>query len=139
VLTNKGNGTFTLSQTLTVGNSPNSVAAADVNGDGKVDLISANSGTNTLTVLTNNGSGIFKSNATYVVGISVGGVIAADVNGDSNVDLICHTNNGYANNGLTVLTNNGKGIFELNGATYTLGSGSFPPIATVDVNNDGKC
>ena len=42
-----------------MGSDPLSVVAADVNGDGKVDLISANYGDNTLTVLTNNGSGGF--------------------------------------------------------------------------------
>jgi hypothetical protein len=47
-------GTFLLTSSPSVGTNPVSVAAADVNGDGKVDLISANSGANTLTVLTNN-------------------------------------------------------------------------------------
>jgi len=59
VLTNNGSGLFALSSSPTVGPGPNAVVAADVNGDGKVDLISANFGTNTLTVLTNNGSGGF--------------------------------------------------------------------------------
>ena len=54
--------------TYNVGNQPYSVVAADVNGDGKLDLISANHGGNTLTVLTNNGSGGFGSNATLHVG-----------------------------------------------------------------------
>ena len=67
---------FVLSSTLNVGNGPYSVVAADVNGDGKLDLISANNGDNTLTVLTNNGSGGFVFSATLPVGngpSSVGG------------------------------------------------------------------
>ena len=52
-------GLFVLAASPSVGSGPQSVAAADVNGDGLVDLISANSSTNTLTVLTNNGSGGF--------------------------------------------------------------------------------
>jgi hypothetical protein len=43
--------------TYTVGTGPASVAAANVNGDGYVDLICANESDNTLTVLTNNGLG----------------------------------------------------------------------------------
>ena len=43
MLTNNGSGGFVLAATLSVGSGPDSVVAADVNGDGKVDLISANS------------------------------------------------------------------------------------------------
>jgi len=53
VLTNNGSGGFGAAGTFAVGNSPYFVTAADVNGDGKVDLISANEGDNTLSILTN--------------------------------------------------------------------------------------
>src|ERR1700734_3768181 len=72
---------FTLASTLNVAGGPASVAAADVNGDGKVDLISTGNG-NSLVVYTNNGSGIFVSNASYSVGIAPIFVIATDVNND---------------------------------------------------------
>ena len=55
VLTNGGNGIFGFYATLNVGTGPVSVAAADINGDGKPDLISANNSDSSLTVLTNNG------------------------------------------------------------------------------------
>src|SRR5271154_4379268 len=44
---------FAPAMPLMVGANPYCVAVADVNGDGKVDLVTANSGTNTSTVLTN--------------------------------------------------------------------------------------
>ena len=65
-----------------------SVTAADVNGDGKVDLICANEGDSTLSVLTNNGSGGFVLAAIYPVDSGPSCVVAADVNGDGKVDLI---------------------------------------------------
>ncbi len=141
VLTNNGMGGFDLSATLPVGASassyPDSVAAADVNGDGKPDLISANSNDGTLTVLTNNGNGGFGLNATLAVGLAPASVIAADVNGDGKPDLI----SANANDGtLTVLTNNGHGLFGFN-ATLNVGliSGSSPEnVVAVDVNGDGK-
>jgi formylglycine-generating enzyme required for sulfatase activity len=129
-ITNSG---FVLTSTLTVGSFPVSVVAADVNGDGRVDLICANNGDNTLTVFANNGSGVFGANATLPVGSGPAYVVAADVNGDGKLDLIC-ANNGT--NTLTVLTNNGNGVFGAN-ATLTVGNGPFT-VAAVDVNGDGS-
>ena len=54
VLTNSGGGRFGSNATYIVGNKPLGVTAADVNGDSKLDLISANWTDFTLTVLTNN-------------------------------------------------------------------------------------
>jgi hypothetical protein len=102
VLTNDGSGGFTLSGSYPVGSNPYAVTAADVNGDGWVDLIACNEGNNTLTVLTNNGAGVFGSNATLNVGSGPESLTAADVNGDGRMDLI----SGDWNDGtLTVLTN----------------------------------
>ena len=141
VLTNNGNGGFGLYATLPVGASassyPDSVAVADVNGDGKPDLISANSNNGTLTVLTNNGNGGFGLNATLTVGSGPASVIAADVNGNGKPDLI--SANAYDGT-LTVLTNNGHGLFGFN-ATLNVGlsTNSSPEnVVAVDVNGDGK-
>ena len=128
---------FTLTSSPSVGSTPESVVAADINNDGKVDLISANLSDSTLTVLTNNGNGIFGSNATYSVGSGLNGptsVAAADVNNDGKLDLIC-ANFGNQNT-LTVLTNNGRGGFVI---ASSLIVGSAPQsLAAVDVNGDGK-
>jgi len=141
VFTNNGNGGFGLCATLPVGTSanpwPDSVTVADVNGDGKPDLISANSNDGTLTVLTNNGNGGFGLDATLTVGSGPASVIAADVNGDGKPDLI--SANAYDGT-LTVFTNNGDGSFSLD-ATLNVGlsSGSSPEnVVAVDVNGDGK-
>ena len=110
---------------------PDCVAAADVNGDGRLDLISANYGfrwanpgepggwNNTLTVLTNNGSGGFGSNATLTVGFGPSAVVAADVNGDGKPDLISANE---TDNTLTVLTNDGSGLVSAASATLAVGS-----------------
>ena len=74
-------GNFVLSSSPGVGYRPLYVVAADVNGDGKPDLISANYVDLTLTVLTNNG-GVFGFNATLNLGSFPSCVAAADVNGD---------------------------------------------------------
>lgn len=112
---------------------PISVAAADVNGDGKADLVCANFMNNNLSVLTNKGSGSLGSNATYAVASSPRFVVAADINGDGKPDLICSLSPA---NKIIVLTNNGTGILGSN-AIYTVGDNPTSVVAA-DINVDGK-
>lgn len=124
---------FLLSAALAAGNTPVSVATADVNGDGNSDLISANFNDNTVTVLTNNGDGTFTSVSTNSVGNAPSSVVAADVNGDGKPDL---TVANEFDDTVTVLTNNGDGTFT---AASTNNVGIEPFSATVvDINGDGR-
>jgi len=123
--------TFT-TNTYSVGANPLAFAA-DINGDGRLDIITANNGTNTLTVLTNNGNGGFGFYATLKVGKYPGYVLAVDLNGNGKLELVT-ANNG--DNTLTVLTNNGFGVF---GSNATLNVGSDPQtVSAVDINGAGK-
>src|SRR5947199_255438 len=72
---------------FTPGNGPYSVAAADVNGDGKPDLVVANRNSNTVSVLLANGNGTFQSAANFATGANPGSVAAVDFNGDNKLDL----------------------------------------------------
>ncbi len=104
-----------------------------MNGDGKLDLISANIWSSTLSILTNNGSGGFVLAASPQVGSNPYAVTAADVNGDGKVDLIS-ANRGSST--LTILTNNGSGGFVLAASPSV---GSAPQwVTAADVNGDGK-
>jgi len=133
VLTNDGTGNFAMGYTLTVGAGTRSVAAADVNGDGKIDLISGDMLANTLTVLTNSGNGGFSVSGVYQVGTWPSSVGAADLNGDGIPDLYCPNRN---DNTVSVLTNNGSGGF--------VSAGAFPVdnhpynATAADVNGDGN-
>jgi FG-GAP-like repeat len=130
---------FVLAASPQVGPRPVSVAVADVNGDGRLDLVSANASDNTLTVLTNGGDGSFGSNASLHAATPTC-VVAADVNDDSTPDLIAAD---FHEGTLIVLTNNGRGVF---GSNATLSAGTPLPvpqlrvysIASTDVNGDGK-
>jgi hypothetical protein len=124
-----------LSSSYAVGHAPNCVTAADVNSDGRLDLISANYTDNTLTILTNNGGG-FGSNATLNVGKNPTSVVAADIRGIGKVDLICANYGAGGGKTLTIFTNDGNGIF---GSNATLNAGLGPYFVTVgDLKGIGK-
>lgn len=137
LLTNNGSGGFGLATLLLLTGPTYAAVAADVNGDGKLDLICPNLSAGTLSVFTNNGSGGFKLSVTLTVGSTPNSVVATDINGDHKVDLICLNSGGTANNGsLTVFTNNRSGGFGLN-ATYNAGN-KPTAVTAADINGDGQ-
>ena len=85
------------------GNSPQSVAVADVNGDGKPDLVVANYNYG-VGVLLGNGDGTFRAPLIYSTGGNTPFSVAiADVNGDGKPDLVVANAN---SNDIGVLLNN---------------------------------
>lgn len=111
------------------------VVPADVNGDGKVDLllVATETSSSGVMVMLNNGSGGFGISGYYPVGNTPYAVVAADVNGDGWVDAITPN---HGDNSLTVLTNNGTGIY---GSNTTVHVGSGPEAAAAaDVNGDDR-
>ncbi|CAF2243051.1 unnamed protein product, partial [Rotaria magnacalcarata] len=85
---NIGTGTFAAQTTYSTGIGPVEAAAVDVNGDGKPDIIVANSNSNNIGVLLNTGNGTFAAQKTYLTGAGSGSVVAADVNGVGKLDII---------------------------------------------------
>src|SRR5208283_5223666 len=82
------------------GVAPVSVATGDFNGDGKLDLVTADSGSNTVSILLGNGDGIFQANQDFVVGGGPVSVLARDLNGDGTLDLAVSN---YGSNSVSVL------------------------------------
>ena len=124
---------FKLSTSPDVSGDPNMVAVADVNGDGKKDLICVQYFGPSVTVLTNNGSNNFILSGMYSVGNLPYAVVAADVNRDGKMDIIT-ANSASGDNSLSVLTNNGSGGFVLSG-TYSVGTEPIW-VTAADVNGD---
>src|SRR5262249_23262064 len=108
VLLNNGSGAFAAKVDYPTGVHPLSVAAADLNGDGKPALAVANFCSDNVSVLLNNGSGTFAAKVDYATGSLPLSVAAADLNGDGKPDLAV-ANQG--SNTLSVMFNNGNGTF----------------------------
>jgi len=129
ILLGYGDGTFRPHIDYPSGNQPSSVAAADFNGDGKLDLaISSNQGG--VSVLLGNGDGTFEAPVEYAASSSqslITDVIVADFNGDGKLDLA------VGGSEVSVLLGNGNGTFQA-----AVNSPGTSPLAAADFNGDGK-
>jgi len=116
-LLNQGNGTFAVQGAYGVGTEPVAALAADLNGDGKLDLAVGNDASNDVSVLLNKGNGTFATMGTYAVGANPLSIAAADLNGDGKPDIAVAN---LGSNDVSVLLNNGNGTFATMG-TYVVG------------------
>lgn len=81
-------GTFSAANEYPAGTGAYSIASADLNGDGKLDLVTANYSSDTTTVLLNQGDGTFNTNTFAAEGLQPVSVAIADVDGDDHPELI---------------------------------------------------
>lgn len=125
-----GDGTFQYVSAVTVGATPQYVALGDLDGDGKLDLATANIGGSNFSVALGNGDGTFGP----VTNRSVGGesyyVGFADLDEDGKLDVIVEG----LYSGLFVYWGNGAGGFD--GSTSIM-SGSATAAVIGDFNGDG--
>jgi hypothetical protein len=148
VLLGNGDGTFRPALVYdSGGNYATSVAVADLNGDGRPDVVvtnyrGASNGDGLVGVLLGNGDGTFQAVQSYDAGwYGASSVTVADVNGDGKADVIFAIPGGASNDGgeAGVLLGNGDGTFR---TARLFGSGGWSTgevaVVVVDVNGDGK-
>jgi hypothetical protein len=119
--------------TYVTGTDPRGLTSGDFNGDGSLDLATANSTSNDISILINNGDGTFQDGVAYNSGGESYGITNADFNNDGKLDLAVAN---YSNAEIAVLLGNGNGTFQ-NKVTYTAGAGAKHVLA-IDLNGDNK-
>jgi len=125
-----------------IGQAAGSIAFADFDGDGVIDLATANPNANTLTVLVNTTPGgattaSFAPEVHFAAPSLPRDVKAEDINGDGKPDLLVATNDGAA---VAVLLNTTPAAGQPSFATPVLFATDICPLALAapDINADGK-
>src|SRR5262245_47952045 len=115
-----------------IGINPSAEAVGDFNGDGFMDVATANSGSNNVSMLLGNGDGTFQAARHFDGGVGPAAVAVGELNGDGRLDVV--TANADSNT-LSVLLGNGDGTFQ---AARRLGGDRPYDVAIGDFNGDGR-
>jgi hypothetical protein len=117
-----------------VGTNPVAIATADFNGDGSGDLVTANAGSNDISVLLTVPLGnAFAPAVTLPAGSQPSAIATADFNNDGNADIVVAEQGG---NDLRIFFGNGDGTFT---SPSVIQLPSAPTaLAVADFNGDGK-
>ncbi len=133
VLIGNGDGTFQPQVLYSTGDTtyPGAITLADVNKDGKLDIIETN-GDNTVSVLLNTGNGTFGS-PIILSGGNSGFIATGDFNHDGKIDLAI---NDWTNNSIDIFLGNGDGTFRPVVAYPVVNHPEW--VAVADFNEDKK-
>jgi hypothetical protein len=116
-----------------VGVLPATMTPGDVNGDGKLDLVTANMSSNSISVLVGDGAGSFAGRADFAAGAQPSAIALGDLDGDGKPDAVVAN---ASSDSVSVLAGNGAGGF---GERIAFPAGGGPRgVAIGDLNGDGK-
>lgn len=137
ILLNDGDGTFTISDYLSYEENLLAIVSADFDGDGDLDLVTANNSSDDLTVLLNDGSGDFTVTSQFEAALPEK-LAPADFDNDGDVDLAVivydTTESGTPQGkfGVQIFSNDGNGEFML-GAFVPTDTPEFTAVADFTV------
>lgn len=124
-----------------VGSEPGDVALGDANGDGNLDILTANAGSNDVTVLLGNGAGGFRAapGSPSPAGTAPHLIAVGDLNGDGLLDFAVTS---HGSNHVVVLLGDGRGGFRPAPDSPFAALRGTPPhnhgLALGDVDGDGN-
>lgn len=140
ITTGSGAG-FAAGQVISTAPGPRACSVGDLDGDGKLDIIVSNFGSNTVSVFRNTTTGAvisFAAKNDFATATQPSVIAVSDIDKDGRPDLVVNTINleGY----VSVLRNTSSGgtISFAAHTDLTAIGGSIEEIRTVDVDGDGK-
>lgn len=138
VTLNNGSGGFLPSYRNNAGQNTEDVMTGDMDNDGKIDILTADSYSMQFTVHKNPGTGIFPVPPTFETGNSFSASVdAADIDGDLDLDVVVSASGRTATGvPVRVLKNLGNGIFD-GGTTYSIRGGGVQAKFR-DLNGDNR-
>lgn len=135
-----GSVSFAPSVTVTTGSSPGRIAIGDIDGDGRLDIVVAHAGSNTLKIFHNAsspGSFSFDQTVDLAMGSRQQSVALGDLNGDGLLDLAIGLDN-YVTSVVKNTSISGTISFDLSGKLDLTDPDRFSNgMVIADFNNDG--
>ena len=136
-MVNDGSGNLTAGTLLNLGSTLYGIALADVNGDGRADLVVSYGAyaKTTTAVYPGMGNAGFASSPNSIIQNTLpgGSILAKDVTGDGKADVVLSVTNGTSE-GLMLYAGNGNGIFSTG---TSMVSGIIPSyVGAIDLNGD---
>lgn len=117
---------------LTVGAKPLAVCVADVNNDGKMDIVATESGVNSIALLLNEGNRNWGNLVSFPTGRNPRWLLPVDLDKDSNLDLVVSNRD---DNSITVMLSKEGNTFSVR-KDYQVGM--YPRcIDIIELNGDG--
>ena len=128
-----GDGTFHASSAYGVVSNAQGITIADVDGDGKPDLLVTNGFSSTFTVLLGRGDGTFTTGNSYATQAAPSAIAVADFNGDGKRDVVVANSQSGT---LSVFLGNGNGTFGT--PTIVPVDVGLLSVIAADFNGDGR-
>ena len=131
VLLGMGGGRFTLLQSLPTPSFPLTLATGDLDGDDRLDIVSANEADQSISVFRGREDATFEPWATLRLFGHPLSVAVGDIDSDGDQDLMVAIGTVHS---VTLFNNNNDGTFT---PSYARTSHVFTSVQLVDLNNDG--